>query len=37
MKAFKFLMMAFAISVMVSGCNSQSKENAVATTDEQSV
>jgi len=36
MKAFKFLMMAFAISVMVSGCNSQSKENAVATTDEKS-
>ena len=29
-------MMAFAISVMVSGCNSQSKENAVATTNEKS-
>ena len=35
MKAFKFLMMAFAISVMVSGCNSQSKENTV-TSDEKS-
>lgn len=35
MKAFKFLMMAFAITVMASGCSSQSKENTV-TSDEKS-